>query len=291
MNKPDSILTAEGLSLFIRQGAGLLKVIDNIDFAIRRGEFFGLIGESGSGKTMIARAIMRMLPPSRLKITGSLTVAGTDVAAASESEMRRVHQNLSTPERKARIHKLLADVMFPDPSGVMGLYPHELSGGMRQRVMIAIALANDPLLLIADEPTTALDVTIQQEVMEILARLQRTYSLSVLFISHDLALVNRYADRIGVLYGGVLMEQGRCADVISRPAHPYTSGLLSCMPQARVAGVRQRGLEGGVPRVDDWFEGCRFAPRCDRKTADCSAAEVNPIWRGGQSVKCLHPLP
>jgi peptide/nickel transport system ATP-binding protein len=323
MNKPDSILTAEGLSLFIRQGAGLLKVIDNIDFAIRRGEFFGLIGESGSGKTMIARAIMRMLPPSRLKITGSLTVAGTDVAAASESEMRRlrgktvsmifqepmtslnpimtveqqiaeamrVHQNLSTPERKARIHKLLADVMFPDPSGVMGLYPHELSGGMRLRVMIAIALANDPLLLIADEPTTALDVTIQQEVMEILARLQRTYSLSVLFISHDLALVNRYADRIGVLYGGVLMEQGRCADVISRPAHPYTSGLLSCMPQARVAGVRQRGLEGGVPRVDDWFEGCRFAPRCDRKTADCSAAEVNPIWRGGQSVKCLHPLP
>jgi len=319
----DILLKAEGLSLFIRQGAGLLKVVDHIDFSIRRGEFFGLIGESGSGKTMIARAIMRMLPPSRLKIAGSLTLAGVDVAAASERAMRRlrgktvsmifqepmtslnpimtvaqqiaeamrVHQSLSTPERKARIHKLLADVMFADPAGVMGLYPHELSGGMRQRVMIAIALANDPLLLIADEPTTALDVTIQQEVMEILARLQRAYSLSVLFISHDLALVNRYADRIGVLYGGVLMEQGRCADVITRPAHPYTSGLLSCMPRARIAGARQRGLEGGVPRVDDWFEGCRFAPRCDRRTEECSATDIKAVRRGGQSVKCLHPLP
>jgi oligopeptide/dipeptide ABC transporter ATP-binding protein len=323
MSAADPILKAEKLSLFIRQEAQLLKIVDNVDFSIGRGEFFGLVGESGSGKTMIARAIMRMMPPARLKITGSLSLAGIDIVSASKGEMRRlrgktvsmifqepmtslnpimtveqqiqealrVHQTLNAAARKERIHKLLSDVMFADPSKVSGLYPHELSGGMRQRVMIAIALANDPLLLIADEPTTALDVTIQQDVMEILGRLQRSHSLAVLFISHDLALVNRYADHIGVLYGGVLMEHGPCASVIARPAHPYTSGLLSCMPRARIAGARQRGIDGVVPRVDDWFDGCRFAPRCDRKTPECTVANVVSVLRDEQSVKCLHPLP
>ncbi len=171
------------------------------------------------------------------------------------------------------------------------MYPHELSGGMRQRAMIAMALVNEPALLIADEPTTALDVTIQQEVMEILARLQKSRGLSVFFISHDLALVRRHADRIGVLYGGVLVETGPARQLIESPRHPYTAMPLSCMPHRRAPGRRQAGIEGNVPRIDNWFEGCRFAPRCPRRTQACTHATV-PLMQDSQErqVRCLEPL-
>ncbi len=317
------VLEAQGLGLQLRQGHSLLRVVDDVSFTIRQGEFYGLIGESGSGKTMIARAIMRLLPQTRLVISGSLTLTGHSIAKAPEAEMQAlrgksvsmifqepmtslnpimtveqqideamaVHGSESATARKEKIARLLSEVRFDDPARVASLYPHELSGGMRQRVMIAIALANDPLLLIADEPTTALDVTIQQEIMEILARLRESHRLAVLFISHDLALVNRYADRIGVLYGGVLMEQGSTAQVIGAPAHPYTSALLSCMPRARVGGQRQVGIEGSVPRIDNWFTGCRFAPRCSRSDAACTAQPISlaPMSET-RSVRCLYPM-
>ena len=324
MDHPDSVvLEADGLSLRLRQGREQLKVVDDVTFTIRQGEFFGLIGESGSGKTMIARAIMRLLPLSRLDIAGTLKLTGESVATIPEALMRglrgktvsmifqepmtslnpimtveqqiseaiAVHSSLSARERKDKIMRLLGEVRFDDPARVAGLYPYELSGGMRQRVMIAIALANDPVLLIADEPTTALDVTIQQEIMEILSRLRDSHGLSVLFISHDLALVNRYADRIGVLYGGVLMEIGTTADVIEAPAHPYTSALLSCMPRARDVEHRQAGIEGSVPRIDNWFAGCRFAPRCTRSRPECSASHIQfQSISATRSVRCLYPL-
>ena len=319
----DIVLEAEALCLRLRQGREVLSVIDDVSFKIRQGEFFGLIGESGSGKTMIARAIMRLLPTSRLEIAGTLMLTGVNVATAPEATMRgmrgktvsmifqepmtslnpimtveqqiaeamAVHATTSAGERRDKIVRLLTEVRFDDPRRVAGLYPHELSGGMRQRVMIAIALANDPLLLIADEPTTALDVTIQQEVMDILGRLRESHRLAVLFISHDLALVNRYADRIGVLYGGVLMETGSTIDVIGSPAHPYTSALLSCMPRLRLSGKRQAGIDGAVPRIDDWFAGCRFAPRCPVGQADCRAGAVAlKTVSESRRVRCLHPL-
>ncbi|MFM2443275.1 MAG: hypothetical protein RJB09_461 [Pseudomonadota bacterium] len=323
VNTNDIVLEAQGLGLQLRQGNTLLRVVDEVSFIIRQGEFYGLIGESGSGKTMIARAIMRLLPPSRLVISGSLTLTGHSIAHAAEPEMQalrgksvsmifqepmtslnpimtveqqigeamEVHSSLSVADRKDKIARLLMEVRFDDPARVASLYPHELSGGMRQRVMIAIALANDPLLLIADEPTTALDVTIQQEIMEILSRLRESHRLAVLFISHDLALVNRYADSIGVLYGGVLMEQGPTAQVIGAPAHPYTSALLSCMPRARVGAQRQVGIEGSVPRIDNWFTGCRFAPRCSKSDALCAAQPIalTPL-SDTRSVRCLYPL-
>jgi len=320
---PDIVLEARNLSLFLRQDASELKIVDDVSFRIARGEFFALIGESGSGKTTIAKAVMRLLPTARLRITGSLAVTGIDVAQAPERVMRRLrgqsmsmifqepmtslnpimkveaqiaealqaHQTLSAAAQRERIMQLLADVRFDNPAKVATQYPHELSGGMRQRVMIAIALANDPLLLIADEPTTALDVTIQQEVLDILVRLQAKYRLSVFFISHDLALVNRYANRIGVLYGGVLMETGSADEVIRKPAHPYTEALLACMPRMREGSTRQAGVEGNVPRVDHWFDGCRFAPRCAHIHADCRARSVDmSAVRLTQSVRCLYPL-
>jgi oligopeptide/dipeptide ABC transporter ATP-binding protein len=320
---PNIVLEARNVSLFLRQDTSELKIVDDVSFRVGRGEFFALIGESGSGKTTIAKAIMRLLPTVRLRISGSLTVTGVDVAQAPERVMRRLrgqsmsmifqepmtslnpimtvevqiaealraHQALSAAAQRERIMQLLADVRFDNPAKVATQYPHELSGGMRQRAMIAIALANDPLLLIADEPTTALDVTIQQEVLDILVRLQAKYRLSVLFISHDLALVNRYANRVGVLYGGVLMESGPTAEVIGSPAHPYTEALLACMPRMRDGAARQAGVEGNVPRVDHWFDGCRFAPRCAHVHADCLARPVgiSPI-RPTQSVRCLYPL-
>ena len=292
-------------------------------FEFERGEFFALIGESGSGKTIIAKAIMQLMPMSRLRLVGRLEVTGIDVVGAPERIMRelrgrsvsmifqepmtslnpimtvgeqiaealRAHQPLNAANQRNRIQQLLSDVRFDRPAKVAAQYPHELSGGMRQRVMIAIALANDPLLLIADEPTTALDVTIQQEVLDILVRLQTKYALSVFFISHDLALVNRYADRIGVLYGGTLMETGTAAAVIGMPSHPYTAALLSCIPRRREADFRQTGIEGNVPRIDDWFSGCRFAPRCARVQADCRVGriEMYPV-RSTQCARCLHPL-
>jgi peptide/nickel transport system ATP-binding protein len=320
---PDIVLEAKNLSLFLRQGASELKIVDDVSFRVARGEFFALIGESGSGKTTIAKAVMRLLPTARLRITGSLAVTGVDVAQAPERVMRRLrgqsmsmifqepmtslnpimkveaqiaealqaHQTLTATAQRERIMQLLADVRFDNPAKVATQYPHELSGGMRQRVMIAIALANDPLLLIADEPTTALDVTNQQEVLDILVRLQAKYQLSVFFISHDLALVNRYANRIGVLYGGVLMETGSADEVIRKPAHPYTEALLACMPRLREGSTRQAGVEGNVPRVDHWFDGCRFAPRCAHSHADCQARPVDmSAVRLTQSVRCLYPL-
>jgi peptide/nickel transport system ATP-binding protein len=320
----DIVLEARNLSLFLRQETSELKIVDDVSFRVARGEFFALIGESGSGKTTIAKAVMRLLPAGRLRIAGSLTVTGVDVARAPERVMRRLRgQSISmifqepmtslnpimtveaqiAAAQRERIMQLLTDVRFDNPAKVAKQYPHELSGGMRQRVMIAIALANDPLLLVADEPTTALDVTIQQEVLDILVRLQAKYRLSVFFISHDLALVNRYADRIGVLYGGVLMEAGPAAEVIGRPAHHYTEALLACMPRMRDGDTRQAGVEGNVPRVDDWFDGCRFAPRCAHVQAACGAGPIDMCQirstqdiratqdaRSTRNVRCLYPL-
>jgi peptide/nickel transport system ATP-binding protein len=317
------VLEANNLSLYLRQDEGELKIVDDVNLSVSRGEFFALIGESGSGKTMIARAIMRLLSPARLRMSGSLKVTGIDIIHADERTMRKLrgksismifqepmtslnpimsigeqlaeamnaHQRLGKAERRDKTHQLLSDVRFEAPAKVAAQFPHELSGGMRQRALIAIAIANDPLLLIADEPTTALDVTIQQEVLEILKRLQDSYRLSVFFISHDLALVNRYADRIGVLYAGVLMESGGTKEVVETPAHPYTAALLACVPGMRVNGLRKSGIDGNVPRVDNWFAGCRFAPRCKQVRASCESAAIEysqiAITHG---ARCLYPL-
>jgi peptide/nickel transport system ATP-binding protein len=316
----EPVLRAEELRLTLRgrRGGRGLRVVDAVSFEVPAGGFYALIGESGSGKTMIARAVMRLMSARRLAIEGVLRFGGIDLAAATQNEMRRLRggamgmifqdpMSALNPvmtvrrqiEEAARAHPdrrgvewrdLLTRLGFADPASIGALYPHQLSGGMRQRVMIAMALVNAPALLIADEPTTALDVTIQQQIMQILDGLCRD-GLAVFFISHDLALVHRHADRIGVLYGGVLMEDGPAGAVIAAPAHPYTAALLACTPRVREGEARQAGIEGMVPSIDSWFEGCRFAPRCSRRRGDCTQGVIPLVEvAAGRVVRCRYPV-
>jgi oligopeptide/dipeptide ABC transporter ATP-binding protein len=319
----DTVLSIEGLSLFVRTDDGRrLKIVDNASFSIGPGQFFALVGESGSGKTMIARAVMRLVPDAVLEIDGSIRFGAYDLAHASERILRPLrgaeitmifqepmsslnplmtverqlmevidaHGRFKGPEQRERIIELLRRVRFRDPELILRAFPHELSGGMRQRVMIAAALINEPKLLIADEPTTALDVTIQREVLDIIAELARDMGLAVLFISHDLSLVYENADEIAVLYGGVMMERGPARDIIERPAHPYTAALLACVPHRRVKGSRQAGIEGSVPSVADWRQGCRFVDRCQQARDACRSGDIPLVVDGARSVRCVAPL-
>jgi peptide/nickel transport system ATP-binding protein len=316
------LLSVEGLQLSVRQNESLIPIVRNVSFSIAQGECFALIGESGSGKTMIARALMRLLPSALLKIEGKIVFEGDDIASASASRMRSLrglriamifqepmsslnplmtigkqideaivtHQDLPTRERARLAAGLLSDVRFKDPEQLMRMYPHQLSGGMRQRVMIAMAVSNRPALLIADEPTTALDVSIQAEVMDILARLRLKYKISVLLISHDLSLVAQYADRVGVLYGGDMMEVTTTAEIVRSPRHPYSAALMSCIPRRRIDGRRQLGIEGTVPRLAAPMPGCRFSPRCPRRIDACDSGGIAMVDIEGASVRCLRPL-
>ncbi len=316
------VLSVEGLSLHVRAAGGRrLKIVEDIDFTIGPGQFFALVGESGSGKTMIARSIMRLLPDALVEIGGAIRFGGHDIAHAGEDVLRPLrgaeismifqepmsslnplmtierqlvevidaHAKRRGEDKRKLVLELLQKVRFRNPEQVMQQFPHELSGGMRQRVMIAAALINEPKLLIADEPTTALDVTIQSQVLEIIAGLARDYGLAVLFISHDLSLVYEHADEIAVLYGGVLMERGPAREVIEHPAHPYSAALLACVPRRRVGG-RQEGIEGTVPSVSDWQPGCRFAARCSYADAQCRSTPIPLAVRDGSSVRCIRPL-
>jgi peptide/nickel transport system ATP-binding protein len=317
------ILDVQALSLHVRTPHGArLKIVEDISFRIGAGEFFALIGESGSGKTMIARSVMRLLPDSLIDIGGAIRFCGEDIASAPEDRMRALrgagismifqepmsslnplmtverqigeaidaHGRVPREERRARTLKLLADVQFRDPEATLRAYPHELSGGMRQRVMIAMALVNTPRLLIADEPTTALDVTIQKEVLEIIGHLSRAYRLAVLFISHDVSLVYQYADQMAVLYGGVMMERGPARLIVERPAHPYTAALIDCVPRRRTEGQRQTGIDGSVPSVADWRSGCRFEPRCPRSHDACRTGRIAAVPFDGRAVRCVDPV-
>jgi peptide/nickel transport system ATP-binding protein len=318
----EPILSVDKLSLHVRRDDGArLKIVEDVSFRILPGQFFALVGESGSGKTMIARAIMRLLPDALLAIDGTIRFGAHELAHADEKTLRplrgseismifqepmtslnplmTVERQLSEAmeahgthrgrNRRSHIIDLLQRVRFREPRQVLRAYPHELSGGMRQRVMIANALVNEPKLLIADEPTTALDVTIQRQVLDIIASLARSYGLAVLFISHDLSLVYENADEIAVLYGGVLMERGPAREVIEQPMHPYTAALLACVPRRR-DGSRQVGIEGSVPSVTDWQPGCRFFSRCHLAQPQCGHGAIPLIVRGDRSVRCVTPL-
>jgi len=287
--------------------AGLYAVRD-LSFSIAAGEVLGLVGESGSGKSLTSLAIMRLLPPNAL-VSGEILFhengAARNLPALEGDSMRQLrgsriamifqepmtalnpvmrvgdqiaeallaHQPISRREARERAVEAMNDVAIPDPARRGRDYPHQLSGGMRQRVMIAMAIVNRPQLLIADEPTTALDVTIQAQILDLLGELRQKFHLAMLFISHDFAVVSEVADRVAVMYAGTLVELGTKHEIFSQPAHPYTRGLLRAVPD--LATDRSRPLEtiaGTVPPLQALPPGCAFEPRCGFRVEECSRA-------------------
>ncbi|MBK9576722.1 MAG: ABC transporter ATP-binding protein [Fibrobacteres bacterium] len=311
MSEP--LLSVRDLS--IRFGA--TEVVDRLSFSIQRGETLGLVGESGCGKSVSSLSLLGLLPQA--KVTGSIKLDGQELTTLSQDGWRRirgrkiamvfqdpmtalnplltvgrhleevlsVHKGLRGAPALSEATRWLEKVGIPDPARRLSAHPHELSGGMRQRVLIAMALAGEPDLLVADEPTTALDVTIQAQILELLANLRRELSMSMLFITHDLGVVERVADRLAVLYAGRLAEEGPVEDVLAHPRHPYTEGLLGSVPGFRPRTGRLRSIPGQVPSATDWPAGCRFHPRCDRVQPICRTDE--PGLSGSRRVACHFP--
>ena len=308
--------------LRVRIGAGdaAIRPVDGVSLRIRRGETFALLGESGCGKSMTALALLRLLPQPAGQITGgSVMLDGEELLALPETGMRSVrggriamifqepmtslnpvmtvgaqieeslqqHQGLRGAVARQRVLELLDAVGIPDAERRYGEYPHQLSGGMKQRIMIAIALAGDPDLLIADEPTTALDVTIQAQVLELIKQLQRERGMAVLLITHDLGVVSGMADHVAVMYAGQIVEQAPRDAFFTRPRHPYSRMLFSALPDSSKREARLAVIPGTVPALNQEFQGCRFSGRCDRGWSHCERAVPDWFETGKEAgVRC-----
>ncbi|NEV63362.1 ABC transporter ATP-binding protein [Thiorhodococcus minor] len=314
------LLSVEGLKTQLGDASRPVTVVDGQDVHIQAGETFALLGESGCGKSMTALSLMRLLPPSGRIAAGAVRLRDTDLLRLTEAEMRRVrggrmgmifqepqtslnpvmtvgdqiaeavriHEGRSRAQVPERVVELLRAVGIPDPEQRVKEFPHQLSGGMKQRIMIAMALAGDPELLIADEPTTALDVTIQAQVLRLLKDLQRETGMAVLLITHDLGVVAETADRLAVMYAGHIVETASVADFFASPAHPYSRRLLQSLPAAEKRSGRLAVIPGRVPRLDTVFKGCRFADRCPAAMDICRTQA--PRWleiAGGHGARCF----
>lgn len=281
--------------------------VDDVSFVIRRGETLGLVGESGSGKSMTALSIIRLVPPPGRIASGRIELDGRNLLDLDERSIRAVrgrrigfvfqepaaalnpvftigsqiaetvaaHHRARGAAARARAVELLEAVRVPDPARRAKEYPHQLSGGLKQRAMMALALAADPDLVIADEPTTALDATVQAEVLDLLRDLRARFHLALLLITHDLGVVSSMADRVAVMYAGRIVEEAPVAEIFSAPAHPYTRGLLACIP-GQHPGPRLAAIPGSVPPLGQLPPGCAFAPRCDRCFEPCPVAPPAP---------------
>jgi oligopeptide/dipeptide ABC transporter ATP-binding protein len=296
-----------------------VRAVDGACLHISRGETLGLVGESGSGKSMTALSIVGLVPPSGRITGGTVMFEGRDLAALGERDLRHVrgarigfvfqeplsalnpvftigdqiaetltvHGRAAGAAARARAIELLDAVRIPDPARRARDYPHQLSGGMRQRALIAAAIACEPPLVIADEPTTALDVTIEAEILDLLAEMRKRFGLSLLLITHDLGVVARLADRVAVMYAGRIVEEGATSEVLSAPLHPYTRGLLASRP-GTVPGSRLQAIPGTVPDLAALPAGCAFAPRCDERVRACDVHPPDATAAGpGHEVRCV----
>jgi peptide/nickel transport system ATP-binding protein/oligopeptide transport system ATP-binding protein len=318
------LLEVNNLQTHFKTRAGLVRAVDGISFYIDRGELLGLVGESGCGKSITALSIMRLISPPGQIANGEIIFDGKNLLKLSDAEMRqirgddiamifqdpmtslnpvftvgeqiaealRLHRKLSRKAAKDAAIEAMREVAIPDPARRVDDYPHQLSGGMRQRVMIAMALACDPKLLIADEPTTALDVTIQAQILELLEELRRNRELAVLLITHDLGVVAEVADRVAVMYTGRIVEESPVEELFARPKHPYTEGLLRSVPKLTTEHVakkeRLETIEGTVPSPTDLPPGCHFAPRCPYRLPRCTREEIQLYeLEGGVKVRCV----
>ena len=304
-----TLLTVRNLAIGVSQRL----IVEDVDLDLREGEVLGLVGESGSGKTVTCRALARLLPRGLRIAAGSVRFNGRDLARLSEEEMRKVrgveiamifqnpsshldpvmrignqiaesvryHEGASMAEGRARAVELLRQVGIPDPARRVDAYPHEFSGGMRQRAMIAIALACTPKLLIADEPTTALDVTVQAQVLRLLLDLRDRLGLAILLVTHNLGVVAQTCDSLAVMYAGRVMERGATRELLRTPAHPYTEALLKCQPGSAKPAALLPAIPGQPPSASAFPDGCRFHPRCPRAAAQCQERrpELRPLDR------------
>jgi peptide/nickel transport system ATP-binding protein len=321
---PDALLSVRDLRVvFTRRGDKSTIAVDQVSFDIRSGEHLGLVGESGSGKSVTSLAIMRLLPQRGAEVSGEVLFDGEDLTRAKESRMRQVrgrdiamvfqdpmsslnpvvtigtqitevirsHRQIDKSEAEDRAVELLAKVSIPDPGRRIREYPHQLSGGMRQRVLIAIALANEPRLLIADEPTTALDVTIQAQILEILKEVVADTGSALIMITHDLGVVAGLCDTVHVMYQGRVVESAPRRPLFATPRHPYTGGLLASVPRLDTPrGGRLLPIPGSPTDVLPWDEGCAFVPRCPNRIDVCSEHPPALEPDGVRSLRCYNPL-
>ncbi len=329
------VLALEGLKTYFHTIDGTIRAVDGVSLALKRGEILGVVGESGCGKSMTALSIMGLVPQPPGKIEGgSIRLDGQELVGLDEGAMRRLrgnrmsmifqepmtsldpvmrigkqiaeplilHKGMSRSQAERHAVEMLRRVRIPEPERRAREYPHQLSGGMRQRVMIAMALACEPKVLIADEPTTALDVTIQAQILQLMLDLRREFDTGILLITHDLGVIAETADRVVVMYAGRKVEEAPVGRIFANPRHPYTAGLLGSVPKLDREGKRERErlveIKGTVPRLDKDLQGCRFAPRCPLASDRCRQEEpvlepvetdhVTACWHADRTQEIFH---
>jgi oligopeptide/dipeptide ABC transporter ATP-binding protein len=314
------LLSIEGLVTTFRMRGGAGNAVDDVRLEIARGETVGLVGESGCGKSMTAMSVMGLLPDMAKITAGKIDFAGEDLAKYTRSQMLKItgnrismifqepmtslnpvktvgnqvreaillHQKVSRKEAKEKVVDIFRKVGIPEPERRYGQYPHQLSGGLRQRVMIGMAMVCSPDLLIADEPTTALDVTIEAQILRLMRKLQEEQGASILMITHNLGVVAEICDRVYVMYAGQVVEQADVHTLFKNPSHPYTVGLMKSLPRLREGQERLASIRGMVPSLSHMPKGCRFAPRCDRACDRCRS-EAPPLYDlgGGHKARCF----
>lgn len=320
-----SLLEARALQVHFLSRNGTVRAVDGVDFSVARGETLCIVGESGSGKTITSLALLRLVPPPGRIIEGSISFDGVNLLRLSEAQMHairgrrmamifqnpgssldpvysvgaqlseilRAHERLGRSEAESRVVSLLREVGISDPGDRLRQYPHELSGGMKQRICIARALLCNPALVLADEPTTALDVTIQAQILELLREMRRRLDMSMVLVTHDMGVVAQMADRVAVMYAGKVCETGSARTIFASPLHPYTRALLESTPRIdrsyrRIRGQRLTAISGRPPDMARPPVGCRFHDRCPDRIADC--ARVTPVETTvapGHTVSCI----
>lgn len=320
----DTVLTIRGLKTYFFTSEGIIKAVDGVDLDVKRGQVMGIVGESGCGKSVTAYSILRLIqsPPGRI-VEGEVNFLGKDLLKMKDSEMRNIrgksismifqdpltslnpvlrigfqlsevfrrHRKMNKSDSLMESIKKLKETEFPSAEERVLNYPHELSGGMRQRAMIAMALSCEPTLLIADEPTTALDVTVQANVLQLMKKLHHSLGTAIILITHDMGVVANMCQRVAVMYAGNVVEEADAITLFKRPAHPYTEGLLQSLPRLGTKKERLASIKGRPPFLDSVFHNCRFEPRCEYAQDRCREEhpELEPIGED-RKVRCFYPL-